>query len=355
MREVSSLAAELKDVLCWHQARMLLLAQFMLALLKVRTINLTQVAQGFSGSALPSSNYKRLQRFIKDFKIDSEDCAKAIAKWFCPQGKWILCLDRTNWKFGKVDINFLVLAVAYRGVAIPLYWPLLEKKGNSNTEERIALLNRFVNTFGIEKIDYFTADREFRGGEWFRYLIQHNIPFCIRIPNNTKVCNNHKNIQLPVSRLFNLALQEEMVLRKPRKIWGVEVYLSCIIGSKGHVIIASSEKTKEAIRKYRVRWSIETLFGCLKTRGFNLEDTHITHPVRLQKIFFILALVFCWSLKVGTQEHDIKPIKRKKHGRLSHSIFRVGLNILQKIVLNLGEYTSRNNQFNQVVKVLSCT
>ena len=62
------------------------------------------------------------------------------------------------------------MAVAYKGVAIPLYWPLLEKRGNSNTEERITLLNRFINTFGIDKIDYFTADREFRGGEWFGYL-----------------------------------------------------------------------------------------------------------------------------------------------------------------------------------------
>jgi hypothetical protein len=40
-------------------------------------------------------------------------------------------MDRTNWKFGKVNINYLVLGVAYKGMAIPLFWDLLDKKGNS--------------------------------------------------------------------------------------------------------------------------------------------------------------------------------------------------------------------------------
>jgi len=49
---------------------------------------------------------------------------------------WLLTMDRTNWKVGKVDINILMLAVAYKGVAFPLLWELLPKQGNSNTEER---------------------------------------------------------------------------------------------------------------------------------------------------------------------------------------------------------------------------
>jgi hypothetical protein len=40
--------------------------------------------------------------------------------------------NRTNWKFGKANINFLVLGVAYKGMAIPLFWYLLDKRGNSN-------------------------------------------------------------------------------------------------------------------------------------------------------------------------------------------------------------------------------
>ncbi|MBK9187173.1 MAG: hypothetical protein IPM78_13400 [Moraxellaceae bacterium] len=31
---------------------------------------------------------------------------------------YYLALDRTNWQWGKTDINFLTLAVVYQGVAI---------------------------------------------------------------------------------------------------------------------------------------------------------------------------------------------------------------------------------------------
>jgi len=32
-----------------------------------------------------------------------------------------LALDRTNWKWGKKNINIFTLAIAYKGVAIPVY------------------------------------------------------------------------------------------------------------------------------------------------------------------------------------------------------------------------------------------
>ncbi|CAM0816742.1 transposase [Acinetobacter baumannii] len=54
-----------------------------------------------------------------------------------------LTLDRTNWKWGKRDINILMLAIVYRGIAIPIVWTLLNKRGNSDTKERIALIQRF--------------------------------------------------------------------------------------------------------------------------------------------------------------------------------------------------------------------
>jgi len=34
-------------------------------------------------------------------------------------------MDRTNWKFGQQNINVLVLAVVYHGVAFPLLFKLL--------------------------------------------------------------------------------------------------------------------------------------------------------------------------------------------------------------------------------------
>ena len=64
------------------------------------------------------------------------------------------------------DINIFMLAVAHEGVAYPLMFTMLPKRGNSNTLERIALLQRYVRLFGAESIDCLLADREFVGDMW---------------------------------------------------------------------------------------------------------------------------------------------------------------------------------------------
>lgn len=61
-----------------------------------------------------------------------------------------LTMDRTNWKFGKQSINVLVLAVVYHGVAFPLLFRLLPRFGNSNTDERIELVERYIRLFGSD-------------------------------------------------------------------------------------------------------------------------------------------------------------------------------------------------------------
>lgn len=72
-----------------------------------------------------------------------------------------LAMDRTNWQWGKKNLNILMLAVVYKGVAIPVYWLLLDKKGNSDTRERIAIMKRFIRQFGKERLLGLLADREF--------------------------------------------------------------------------------------------------------------------------------------------------------------------------------------------------
>ena len=43
----------------------------------------------------------------------------------------------------------------------------------------------------------------------------------------------------------------------------------------GRVVLIRSEEPEQAIERYGKRWGIETLFGCVKTRGFDLAATHL--------------------------------------------------------------------------------
>ena len=140
------LAQELSP-LNWSVARLTLAAHFIVNVIRIRTVNLTRLANAFDTDVEVNSNYKRLQRFFRFFKMDFDALAQLISGWLPPE-HWVLCLDRTNWQIGKTDVNILLLAVAYRGIAIPIIWTFLDKRGNSNTEERIMLMERFIKLFG---------------------------------------------------------------------------------------------------------------------------------------------------------------------------------------------------------------
>ena len=69
MTELSPLIAVLSASFDWHGARITFVAQFMLALIRVRTVNFAEIATAFCGEAKVDSNYRRIQRFFKDFSL----------------------------------------------------------------------------------------------------------------------------------------------------------------------------------------------------------------------------------------------------------------------------------------------
>ena len=134
----------------------------LIGLLKTRTINLVEMSTGFASDAQPESRYRRIQRFIHGYFLSFDKVAWFIMSLFgFLDNPFYLAMDRTNWQLGKKNLNILMLAVVYKGVAIPVYWLLLNKKGNSDTRERIAIMKRFIRQFGKERLLGILADREF--------------------------------------------------------------------------------------------------------------------------------------------------------------------------------------------------
>ena len=336
MTELSPLMSLLLTALDWNRARITFLAQFMVAVIRVRTVNLTEIATAFCGEANAASHYRRIQRFLKDFTFTRAQITALVTRLLPLGERWLLCLDRTNWQFGTMNINILVLAVAYKGIAIPVLWMLLDKQGNSHTFERIALLKHFLVEFGHDRIQCVTADREFIGTDWIKFLKRHRIRFRIRIRQNVKISTARGGYHLPASRFFrNLVVGEQRQLRSKRRIWGMAVY---VVGARlkdDYLIVITDHHPHAALDDYRQRWQIETLFACLKSRGFNFEATHLTDPERISKLLAILTLAFCWCYRLGEWQHEHRPIPIKKHGRLATSLFRHGLDTLRHIVLNL--------------------
>ena len=323
------------------------IALFIITIVQVCTVNLTKISTAFPGKTKASSHYKRLQRFFRLFKFDEKVIANLIIK-FLSLEKLILSMDRTNWKFGKKNINILTVGIVYKGTCFPIIWMLLDKRGNSNTAERIEIIDKCIDIIGLERIDCLLADREFIGEDWFGYLLEKKLLFYIRIKSNFTLENGKQ-----VGTMFrNCKLQEEKTFKKKYRICGHQLYLSGTRIKGDYLIIVTPKKPMQALTIYAKRWEIETLFGCLKTRGFNFEDTHLTKRERVNTLFTLLAISFCWAHMAGEWLHKIEPIKIKKHGRMAQSLFRYGLDFLKNILFNISE---KFDLFVEMLNLVSCT
>ena len=167
---------------------------------------------------------------------------------------------------GQADINILILGITYQGVAFPLLFKMLNKRGNSNTRERIELIDRFIRLFGDQCIDCLTADREFIGDTWIKYLNDREIRCFIRIKNNFLVQLPNKKDKIKVSWLFeSCGVGEFRHHSKVVRIGTQDCYIfGCKPRSKGNspdfLILISFNKLEQAQIKYAERWQLETCF-----------------------------------------------------------------------------------------------
>jgi len=354
MSYYNELKQALQEDLGWHGARVSFLALFLLALVKVKTVNLSEIAEGFGGKALPSSSYKRLQRFFRHYKLDYDTVAQTVVRWMDIPQPWVLSVDRTTWEFGAVCFNILTLGIVHQGVAFPVLWWMLDKKGNSDSDERMRLIEAFCKLFPDAQVDFICGDREFVGQAWLRYLLlEPAMGFRLRIRASDKIEHNGKALAAKVV-FAHLKIGESQTLKGVCRVWGYQVSVEALRLDDGKLLVViAPPRSEKIIEGYALRWNIETLFGILKTRGFCLEATHLTEQERLRKLFALLTLALCWSMRTGLWLHQLKPIPIKTHGRRAKSIFRLGFDHLRHIVLNPD--SSNRQEFQQSLRLLSCT
>jgi hypothetical protein len=96
-------------------------------------VNLTQLALFFPSRALIASRYRRIQRFFSHHWLDYNEVASFVMKLFgFTENDFYLSLDRTNWKWGKININLLAEVSQFL---------FKETLGNANFRKILALSN----------------------------------------------------------------------------------------------------------------------------------------------------------------------------------------------------------------------
>jgi len=332
-----------------------LLCKLLPALIQTRSVNLKKLACVLPGFAHIDSHYRRLQRFFNSGLSPSIFTQLIINKLVTTGQAVTLVLDRTHWQLGQTDLNLLCLGFVFQGVSIPLLSLSLQRPGNSHTREQKQIVRQALSYLKGSTC-CLLADREFIGKAWFQFLLrQRNVSFVIRIRCSSWVTLDDGQLRhlASITRYWKRGLT--------RTFYNVTLYRSLRLNLVVHrprkgdplLLITNRSDLDQVVANYGQRWSIETAFGFLKSKGFHLEETRLTQPARLALLIGLLAVGLLWCLLIGLQRHQQKPIVKKKHGRRAISLFRLGLDRLQQLICHTRYRPKEVRDAGQIL--LSCT
>jgi len=330
-RAITALATVLGPRVDLGKTRLETLCLLVVGMVSARTVNLGHIACERPGGVQIASTYRRLQRFFQHVDLGPDWALPLISEVLGLSGNWTLALDRTHWKIGRRDVNFLVLAVVTRRFRVPLLWTLLPGGGNSGTETRIALITRYLARFPAGTVRLLLADREFIGAKWLEFLDDNGIPFAIRLREDLRVVTEDGAELTLFARLHTT--------RKTRffsaRLWNDGQACGPLLNFAAKrlkdewLIVVSNRAPRTALAAYRKRWAIECLFGDAKTRGLNLEDTRLTSPRKLDLLMALVTLALAWAGRTARDLLGSAEPRRKTHGYLAKSWFRVGFDSIR--------------------------
>jgi len=297
------------------------------------------------------SHYKRLIRF---FNISDSannkliDCILGMIYKTLSESVKYLILDGTQWKRGEKCIHLLTLCIVYHGIAIPIYWHQLNKKGgHSSEEDRQKLFTEACERYQLSgKI--LLADREFIGEKWLSFLVSKKIDFIIRMSKTCYKIPISESLGFVYSKLEKMALKAKKTKKSVIKQFQMKgnTYSVVIVKNDKNdpseplmYFISTLQDKTQILDGYRIRWQIEICFKHLKTNGFHLEDLNFSKDSKICLMVALVVMAYVLSVQQGLENKvEKKKIYRNKPSRLAISYFRQGLSIIKAKIWSLKRF-----------------
>jgi len=214
----------------------------------------------------------------------------------------VLALDVT---YLKERFSILAVSVVYRGSAVPVAWRVLPGNGEGEWHPLwLELLGALRPALPPEWTVYVLTDRGLYSKRLFEAICAYGWHSLMRIRTQGKY-----------RRLKNKTWQAlERLARPGMGLWcqRVECFkgdpLRCTLAvqwdaryNEPCLIATDLAPAQVQIQTYAYRVWIEAGFKDLKRGGLHWEQTHMTDPARVERLWLVLAVALLWLVRVGAQ------------------------------------------------------
>lgn len=261
---------------------------------------------------------QRVRRLLSDERISPSKAVIPLINLMRPllesRSEIILAIDRTDWaKRGKY-INILSVAFVYSGRAIPLFWIVLDRKGNSSLEHWKQVLAPAIE--GLQQMEWLSdkpihvlADREFSSpklAEWLKNT--YNVDATLRMKSSIYL-KHEEGPEVKISTLLGnmvkgdcYILHDHFITRDSK--FKMDVMLEWDEKYKEAMVVATTIlESQRANKLYKLRFCIEPMHKDLKSNAFEIQKTRVTDPKRMETLLIPMAFAYVLCVLEGEKKN----------------------------------------------------
>lgn len=316
----TTLRAHLSEKQCLTLQLLLLLIQ------AHRQVKLSELASVFPQAIQQRSRKRNLQRFLALPQLHLKLLWFPVLKFWLRQevtghrlnrqqrrhlkklkhqkyGYWLIAIDRTQWQ-GR---NIFMVTLVWGTHALPLYWEVLNKMGNSELKTQKRLLKAVLPLFKQHPV-LVLGDREFHSPKLADWLDSKDISFALR---QKKDLHFKAPAEASYQELKSLGFQPGMshfyqaiLCNKGDGLgpFNLAVYWKRKYRKKGPkdpwYILTNLTDLQSTLAVYCCRWGIEQMFKDYKTSGYHLEATKV-NETRFLALMLLIALAYSFATIQG--------------------------------------------------------
>jgi Transposase DDE domain len=310
------------------------LAAFISGIVASKSSQLPSIAAKIADRSKPESRVKRLSRWLDNEHIKEE-------VYFLPYAQrlleclaletLVLVMDGSGVGRGCCA---LMIHVIYHGRALPLAWVVRQcPKGHAPESLHIQLVELVSDLIPEGTQVVFLGDGEFDGTALQDTMNEVGWFYACRTAKSTVATWEDVTFHLDLlgSSIKPGMLIELKEVQFTRDAYGPVMVLCC--WAEGEVeplyLVSNMSLAEEAIKYYKKRFRIETFFSDQKSRGFNIQKSHLEDCQRLSRLLIATCLAYIWIIYLGTlckTEGWQSVIHRKS--RCDLSLFQLGFRLL---------------------------
>jgi len=302
-----------------------------------KSCQLPKIASKVASDVHPDSRVKQMSRWVQNEHITFDlyflPFVETVVTTLAAIRPLVLIMDGSAVARGCVT---LMVSVMYAGRALPMAWLVLEgTKGHFPAETHVGLLRKVRALIPATATVIVLGDGEFDSPELQREVNDTGWHY---------VCRTAKNIRIQVGADW-LSLEDLAVERGSRVFRKHALFTQAAYGPVMVIawwdaqytdpiyLVSNLTSVQAACTWYRKRMQIETFFSDQKSRGFQLDKSHLSDAARVTRLMLATCFAYLWVMSLGTAalRDGWQSVIHRRH-RCDLGRFQLGLRLLDYLL-----------------------